>query len=109
MSAILTAVISTGFIALLFIMNTMAIQHPFNACLGPNEDRVRTLKLASSTAFISMAIVGLLGIGLSKAWWLIAIVGALAWLVSIRAFIQSSEEDAASVRWSGWWPEEEEQ
>ena len=109
MSAILTAVISTGFIALLFIMNTMAIQHPFNACLGPNEDRVRTLKLASSTAFISMAIVGLLGIGLSKAWWLIAIVGALAWLVSIRAFIQSSEEDAASVRWSGWWPEEDEQ
>lgn len=109
MSAILTAVISTGFIGLLFIMNTMAIQHPYNACLGPNEDRVRTLKLASSTGFIAMAIVGLLGIGLSKAWWLIAIVGALAWFVSIRAFIQASKEEAASVRWAGWWPEEGEQ
>ncbi len=109
MSAILTAVISTGFIALLFILNTMAIQHPFNACLGPNESRVRTLKLASATGFMSMAIVGLLGIGLSKAWWLIAVIGAIAWFISIRAFIQSSEEDAASVKWSGWWPEEGEQ
>lgn len=109
MSAILTAVVSTGFIGLLFIMNTMAIQHPFNACLGPNESRVRTLKLASATGFMSMAIVGLLGIGLSKAWWLIAVIGAIAWFISIRAFIQSSEEDAASVKWAGWWPKEGEQ
>ena len=42
-------------------LNTMAIQHPFNACLGPNEDQRRTLKLAATTAFFSMAIIGLLG------------------------------------------------
>ena len=39
MPAILTTVISTGFIGLLFILNTMAIQHPFNACLGPKKTR----------------------------------------------------------------------
>ena len=44
MTAILQNVVATGFIAVLFIMCTMAIQHPFNACLGPNEDQVRTLK-----------------------------------------------------------------
>lgn len=108
MPDIQNTVISTGFIALLFILNTMAIQHPFNACLGPNESQTRTLKLAASTAFIAMAIVGLVSIGFSKAWWLIAIIGALAWFVSIRSFLQSSAEDAASVKWSGMWPKEEE-
>ena len=108
MPAILTTVVSTGFIGLLFIMNTMAIQHPFNACLGPQENRTRTLKLAGATAFMSMAIVGLLGMGISKAWWVIAIIGAIAWFISIKAFIQASAEEAASVKWSGWWPKEEE-
>lgn len=106
-AAIITTVVSTGFIALLFILNTMAIQHPFNACLGPQEDRKRTLKLAASTGFISMAVVGLLGIGFNPTWWVIAIIGAIAWFISISAFIQSSLEDAASVKWSGWWPKEE--
>jgi len=108
MQAIQQTVISTGFIALLFILNTMAIQHPFNACLGPNEKQTRTLKLAASTGFMSMAIVGLIGIGISDAWWLIAIVGALAWFASIRSFLEASAEDAASVKWSGMWPKEEE-
>jgi tetrahydromethanopterin S-methyltransferase subunit C len=108
MPAILTTVVSTGFIGLLFILNTMAIQHPFNACLGPQENRARTLKLAASTGFIAMAIVGLLGIGFSPVWWVIAIIGAIAWFISISAFIQDSAQSAASVKWSGWWPKEEE-
>ncbi|HMK54390.1 MAG TPA: tetrahydromethanopterin S-methyltransferase subunit C [Methanobacteriaceae archaeon] len=108
MPAILTSVVSTGFIGLLFILSTMAIQHPFNACLGPQENRVRTLKLAASTGFISMAIVGLLAMGFSKAWWVIAIIGAIAWFISIRAFIEASKEEAASIAWSGMWPKEEE-
>jgi tetrahydromethanopterin S-methyltransferase subunit C len=109
MPAILTSVISTGFIGLLFILNTMAIQHPFNACLGPNEDQRRTLKLAATTAFMSMAIVGLLGMGSHGAWWVISIIGALGWFISMRAFLTDSLESAASVRWTGLWPKEDEQ
>ncbi len=108
MPAILASVISTGIIGVLFIMNTMAIQHPFNACLGPQENRVRTLKLASATGFMAMAVTGLLGIGSSKAWWVIAVLGAIAWFISMNAFIQASNEEAASVQWSGMWPKEEE-
>jgi tetrahydromethanopterin S-methyltransferase subunit C len=108
MAPILKSVVATGFIGLLFILNTMAIQHPFNACLGPQEDRTRTLKLAGATGFIAMALVGLLGIGTSKAWWVIAIIGALAWFICMRMFMQASKEDAASVAWSGMWPKEEE-
>lgn len=109
MPAILATVVSTGFIGLLFILNTMAMQHPFNACLGPQEDRSRTLKLAGATGFMAMAIVGILGIGFSKVWWVIAIIGAIAWFISISAFIQDSAENAASVKWTGWWPEQEEE
>jgi len=109
MPAILTSVVSTGFIGLLFILNTMAIQHPFNACLGPNEDQTRTLKLAATTAFMSMAIVGLLGIGSHSAWWVISVIGALGWFISMKAFLTASLESAASVKWSGLWPKQDEQ
>jgi tetrahydromethanopterin S-methyltransferase subunit C len=108
MPAIQETVISTGFIALLFILNTMAIQHPFNACLGPNENQTRTLKLAASTGFMAMAIIGLIGIGINDAWWLIAVIGALAWFASIKSFLEASAKDAASVKWTGMWPKEEE-
>ena len=108
MALIQASVISTGFIALLLIMNTMAIQHPFNACLGPQEDRTRTLKLAGAAAFMAMSIYGLLGMASTHAWWVIALVGAIGWFISIRAYITASQEQAASVKWSGMWPKEEE-
>jgi len=108
MMVIYKNVVATGFIALLFIMCTMAIQHPFNACLGPNEDQLRTLKCAASTAFLSMTIVGLLsvttgGIG----WFVVFIVGLIGWIVSFRAFVTASINDAASTKWAGLWPKVE--
>ena len=107
--AIQATVISTGFIALLFILNTMAIQHPFNACLGPNEKQTRTLKLAVSTGFISMTIVGLLAllVSLNTMVAIVPIIGAIGWLISFRAFVNASVEDAASAKWSGMWPKVE--
>ena len=108
MTAIYENVVATGFIAVLFIMCTMAIQHPFNACLGPNEDQVRTLKCACSTAFLSMAIVGLLsattgGLG----WFVVLLIGLIGWIVSFRAFVLASVNDAASTKWAGLWPKVE--
>ena len=108
MTAILENVVATGFIAVLFIMCTMAIQHPFNACLGPNEDQLRTLKCACSTAFLSMTIVGLLsaatgGLG----WFVVLVIGLIGWIVSFRAFVLASINDAASTKWSGLWPKVE--
>ena len=107
MAAIAKSVVATGFIAVLFIMNTMAIQHPFNACLGPQENRVRTLKLAGATGFMAMAITGLLAITTAQGW-VIAIIGAIAWFICMRMFLEASKEEAASVAWSGMWPKEEE-
>ena len=108
MAAIFENVVATGFIAVLFIMCTMAIQHPFNACLGPNEDQLRTLKCACSTAFLSMTIVGLLsattgGLG----WFVVLLIGLIGWIVSFRAFVLASINDAASTKWAGLWPKVE--
>jgi len=108
MMAIYEHVVATGFIAVLFIMCTMAIQHPFNACLGPNEDQVRTLKCAASTAFLSMALTGLMSVtsgGLG--WFIVFIVGLIGWIVSFRAFVLASCNDAASTKWAGLWPKVE--
>jgi tetrahydromethanopterin S-methyltransferase subunit C len=106
----LNVVIAPGFIALFFIMNTMAIQHPFNACLGPNEDQVRTLKCALSTGFLTMVITGILAIvvtGLLPGF-LIIIIGLIGWIISFRSFVKASYEAAASVKWAGLWPNVEE-
>jgi tetrahydromethanopterin S-methyltransferase subunit C len=56
-----------------------------------------------------MAIVGVLGVGTHPAWWVIAVIGAIGWFISFRAFLHDSVEHAASVRWSGLWPKEDEQ
>jgi tetrahydromethanopterin S-methyltransferase subunit C len=108
MTAVYENVVATGFIAVLFIMCTMAIQHPFNACLGPNEDQVRTLKCAASTAFLSMTLTGLMSLttgGLG--WFVVFIVGLIGWIVSFRAFVLASCNDAASTKWAGLWPKVE--
>ncbi|WP_407454762.1 tetrahydromethanopterin S-methyltransferase subunit MtrC [Methanobrevibacter sp.] len=108
LAEVLKYVVATGFIAVLFIMCTMAIQHPFNACLGPNEDQVRTLKCACSTAFLAMTITGLMSIttgGLG--WFVVFIVGLIGWVISFRAFVVASMNDAASTKWAGLWPKVE--
>ena len=108
MTAIYESVVATGFIAVLFIMCTMAIQHPFNACLGPNEDQLRTLKCAASTAFLSMTLVGLMAVTAGGlAWFIIFIVGLIGWIVSFKAFVDASMNDAASTKWAGLWPKVE--
>ena len=109
MVSIYEHVVASGYIAVLFILCTMAIQHPFNACLGPNEDQVRTLKCAASTAFLSMTIVGLLSsISGGFGWFIVTIVGLIGWIISFRAFVQASCNDAASTKWAGLWPNVEE-
>lgn len=105
---LLSAVIAPGFIAIFYILCTMAIQHPFNACLGPNEDQLRTLKCAASTAFLSMTLVGLMAVTAGGlAWFIIFIVGLIGWIVSFKAFVDASMNDAASTKWAGLWPKVE--
>ncbi|MDR2623228.1 MAG: tetrahydromethanopterin S-methyltransferase subunit C [Methanobrevibacter sp.] len=112
---ILSLVVGPGYIALFFIMNTMAIQHPFNACLGPNENQMRTLKLAGATGFLSMVITGIISIGNPDLHWagiptslVISVVGLIGWIVLFKVYVSASYKEAASVKWAGLWPKVEE-
>jgi tetrahydromethanopterin S-methyltransferase subunit C len=112
---ILTLVIGPGYIALFFILNTLAIQHPFNACLGPNENQVRTLKLAGACGFLSMVIVGIITIGNPALTWggipaslLISIIGLVGWVIFFKQYVLASFKEAASVKWTGLWPKVDE-
>jgi len=54
-----------------------------------------------------MTVVGLLSILFTPTWWVIAIIGALAWFLSFRSFLQASLDEAASVEWTGMPAEDE--
>jgi tetrahydromethanopterin S-methyltransferase subunit C len=42
-------------------------------------------------------------------WLAIIIVAGIGWIISFRAYILASFNEAASVKWSGLWPKIEEQ
>ena len=108
LSSILISVIAPGYIALLFILNCMSIQEPYNACLGPDEDQRRTLSLAVTNAFLAVIIVGLLAIPTGYASLLIIIVGLIGFLYGLTTYLKKAGEAAAEVKWAGLWPEVEE-
>ena len=59
---IITIVFDNGVMLAVFWVGAMAILHPFNACLGPDERQKRLLYLAGSTGAITMAVIGIAAI-----------------------------------------------
>ena len=49
-------------IAVAFMLGAIAIQHPFNACLGPNWTQDRMLMLAAECGFLSMIIAAVMSL-----------------------------------------------
>lgn len=90
------SVIGGGVIAVIFMLGAIAIQHAFNACLGPGEKQDRTLMLAAECGFLSMipiAIISFAFIGAYAA--LIAlVVSIIGWLYTYRQYIELSKRDA---------------
>lgn len=107
---ILSSVIQTGFIALIFIGGAMIILHPFNACLGPDESQDRTLYVGVEKGGIIMAITGvasLVVIDVISAM-LTIVIGLLIWIIYFKKFINLTKRDAYKVIGTGLLPTEEE-
>jgi len=107
---IMTYVVASGFIIAVFIVGGMAMLHPFNACLGPDERQKRTLNLALSTGFIAMLVAGIAsgainGIQAAVPTLIIAIFG---WIIYYLRFFADTREDAAAMLSIGLIPQEEE-
>jgi tetrahydromethanopterin S-methyltransferase subunit C len=107
---IMKYVVASGFIIAVFIVGGMAMLHPFNACLGPDERQKRTLNLALSTGFIAMLVAGIAagainGIQAAVPTMIIAIFG---WIIYYLRFFADTKQDAAAVLSTGLLPKEEE-
>ena len=91
--------IGGGLLAVAFMLGGIAIQHPFNACLGPNWTQDRMLTLAQECGFLSMIAVAVMSMALiSMAAALVSVIVALVgWYYTYAKYIELSKRDAA-----GW-------
>ena len=101
-------VIKNGLIIILMILSVMAIQNPYNSCMGPNEDQYRTLSLSLSTAFLMLIIISIISILNSSYWYIYIIISIIGWLVSFKLYIKYTKQQAALIKWSGLWPNNDE-
>jgi len=89
--------IGGGLIAVAFMLGGIAIQHPFNACLGPNWTQDRMLMLAQECGFLSMIAVAVMSMALINiAAALVSVIVALVgWYYTYTRYIELSKRDAA--------------
>jgi len=83
-------------IAVSFMLGGIALQHPFNACLGPGEKQDRTLTLAAECGFLSMIVVAVISFAFVASFAaIISLVVAVAgWYYTFVKYIEYSKRDA---------------
>lgn len=102
-------VIEDGLIILFMIITVMAIQNPYNSCMGPNEDQYRTLSLAIANAFLMLMVISIISVVSNGYWYVYLVISLIGWIISIRKYFQYTKQQAASVRWYGLWPKNDEE
>jgi tetrahydromethanopterin S-methyltransferase subunit C len=90
--------IGGSLIAVAFMLGGIAVQHPFNACLGPNWTQDRMLTLAQECGFLSMITAAVMSMALvSLAAGIVSLVVALiGWYYTYTKYIDLSKRDAAA-------------
>ncbi|MFA5294881.1 MAG: tetrahydromethanopterin S-methyltransferase subunit C [Methanoregulaceae archaeon] len=85
-----------GLIAAAFMLGAIAIQHPFNACLGPNWTQDRMLMLAAECGFLSMIVAAVMSLPLiTMSAALVSVIVAIAgWFYTYTKYIELSRRDA---------------
>ena len=90
------SVIGGSIIAVIFMLAAIAIQHSFNACLGPGEKQDRTLMLAAECGFLSMipvAIISFAFIAFVPAL-ISLVISIVGWFYTYTQYIELSKRDA---------------
>jgi len=90
--------IGGGLIAVAFLLGAIAIQHPFNATLGPGWKQDRMLMLTAECGFLSMIVAAVMSFALINAYsalvsLLVAIIG---WVYTYSQYMALSKRDAAA-------------
>ncbi len=103
---IVADVLMTGYIAIIFIAGGLAILHPFNANLGPDEKQDRTLVnsvMVSGLAMVMTGVAALLTQGLA-AGLLQLVIGFALWYYFFKMYYKLVKRDAAAVVGTGLLP-----
>lgn len=103
-SVIYEKVIQNGIILLIMIMAVMAIQNPYNSCMGPNEDQYRTLSLSCSNAFLMLMITSIISMLNTQYWIVYLMISLIGWMIFFRKYVIYTKQQAASIRSFGLWP-----
>ena len=105
---IITLVFDNGVMLAVFWVGAMAMLHPFNACLGPDERQKRLLYLAGSTGAITMAVIGIAAImTLGTSGIITLLLGVVLWFIFYKKFWDEVYNDAAAVVGTGLIPKTE--
>jgi tetrahydromethanopterin S-methyltransferase subunit C len=108
MGSIVPLVFDNGVMLVVFWVGAMAILHPFNACLGPDERQKRLLYLAGSTGAITMTVIGIAALmTLGASGVITLLLGIVLWLIFYKKFWDEVYNDAASVVGTGLIPKTE--
>ncbi|WP_367344226.1 tetrahydromethanopterin S-methyltransferase subunit MtrC [Methanomethylovorans sp.] len=107
---VLDNVITTGYIAVIFIAGGMALLHPFNANLGPDEKQDRTLYNSLEKSAIAMIIAGIVALSAQNAsvGMVTILIGLFIWYFGFMGFYSRVKRDAYKVVGTGLLPSEEE-
>jgi tetrahydromethanopterin S-methyltransferase subunit C len=84
--------------AVAFLLGAIAIQHPFNACLGPGWKQDRMLMLTAECGFLSMIVAAIMSFALISAGAALVslIIALIGWLYTYCEYIKLSKRDAAA-------------
>jgi tetrahydromethanopterin S-methyltransferase subunit C len=90
--------IGGGLIAVAFLLGAIAIQHPFNATLGPGWKQDRMLMLTAECGFLSMIVAAVMSFALISAGsaMLSLIIAIAGWAYTYNQYIDLSKRDAAA-------------
>ena len=102
--------ISNGVIAVMFVLSMMAMFHPYNACLGPDERRPRTLMVSIEISGLLFIILGIFVAATAVSTWGVAgvvdgisliVFGLIVWIVFFVKFIKTAMREAHSTVGTG--------
>ncbi len=104
--AILNTVLNTGYIAIIFIAGGLAILHPFNANLGPDEKQDRTLVNSVMVSGVAMIVTGIAAIATQglAAGLLQLVIGFAIWFYFFKMYYRLVKRDASAVVGTGLLP-----
>ncbi len=100
--SLIPKVFDNGVILAVFWVGAVAMLHPFNACLGPDEKQKRLLYLAGSTGSSTMALMGIAAVmTLVASVSITLLLGIVFWLIFYKKFWDEVYNDVAAVVGTG--------